>query len=84
MLIVDDFGVEHMRKVHRELLLRESRKYCTKVTEVWTDSLYVYITLDWNYTDKWVDISIPGFENPLDSNLSISSGFQVLETYSLD
>ena len=84
MLIVDDFGVEHMRKVHREFLLRESRKYCTKVTEDWTDSLYVDITLDWNYTDKWVDISIPGFENPLDSNLSISSGFQVLETYSLD
>jgi hypothetical protein len=61
-LVVDDFGfkVKYVGKKHVEHLIRcINEKY--KVTEDWTCDLYCGITLNWNYDERWLDISMPGY-----------------------
>lgn len=59
-LVVDDFGVKYVGKEHAEHLLHTlQQKY--KVTGDWDGSLYCGITLDWNYTNGTVDLSMPGY-----------------------
>lgn len=59
-LIVDDFGVKYVGKEHADHLLGVLRKWY-KVSEDWEGKLYAGITLDWNYDEGYVDISMPGY-----------------------
>ena len=60
-LIVDDFGVKYVGKEHADHLIQALRNDYDKVTVDWTGSLYAGITLNWNYEEKWVDSSMPGY-----------------------
>jgi len=59
-LVVDDFGVKYVGREHVDHLIK-CLKQTYKLTEDWTGSLYCGITLDWNYEEKYVDISMPGY-----------------------
>jgi hypothetical protein len=59
-LVVDDFGVKYERKEDVEHLIA-SLQTTYKLTEDWTGNLYCGISLDWDYTNRTVDISMPGY-----------------------
>ena len=58
--MVDNFGVKYVGKQHADLLLRVLHKHY-KTTIDWTGGLYCGITLAWNYDERYLDISIPGY-----------------------
>jgi hypothetical protein len=58
-LVVDDFGVKYESKDDVDRLIA-SIKSTYKVTKDWTGNLYCGISLDWNYINQTVDISLPG------------------------
>ena len=57
-LIVDNFGVKYVGKEHALHLLNALQQLYT-VTEDWGGTLYSGLTIDWNYSDQYVDISMP-------------------------
>jgi hypothetical protein len=72
---VDDFGVQYFGQEHAEHLAGViASKY--KMTFDWTGRVYCGITLDWDYTNRTVALSMPGsvakalqcFEIPLPSH----------------
>lgn len=59
-LVVDDFGIKYVGREHLDHLLNAIKKdYKVEVDE--TGGLYCGITLEWNYKEKYVDISMPGY-----------------------
>ena len=42
-------------------MLRILEKEFTAVSTDWDGALYCGITLDWNYNERWLDISMPGY-----------------------
>eukprot|EP00804_Cyclotella_cryptica_P022237 CCRYP_017934-RA/>CCRYP_017934-RA protein AED:0.24 eAED:0.19 QI:0/0/0/1/1/1/2/0/738 len=59
-LVIDDFGIKYIGQEHLDHLLQSIRKhYDVKVDH--TGSLYCGITLHWNYKEKYLDISMPGY-----------------------
>jgi hypothetical protein len=61
-LAVDDFGVKYFRKVDAEHLFSALKdKYA--LTQDWSGSNYLGMTLEWNYTAvrPYVDVSMPKF-----------------------
>ncbi len=59
-LVVDDFGVKYEKKDNAEHLIA-SIKATYRLTKDWTGNLYCGITLDWDYANRTVDISMPGY-----------------------
>ena len=59
-LVVDDFGVKYVGKKHADHLLKVLHKYY-KTSIDWKGSLYCGISLNWNYNERYVDISMPGY-----------------------
>jgi len=59
-LVVDDFGVKYIGKQHAEHLCKVLRTEYTIATD-WTGGLYCGITLNWNYTKRHLDVSMPGY-----------------------
>ena len=59
-LVVDDFGIKYVN-VDDVLHLKNILLQHYPVTEDWTGALYCGLTLHWNYTDRWVDLSMPGY-----------------------
>jgi hypothetical protein len=59
-LVVDDFGVKYESKDDVDHLI-PSIKSTYKVTKDLTGNLYCGISLDWNYINQTVDISMPGY-----------------------
>ena len=59
-MVVDDFGVKYVGKEHVEHLIK-CIKETYEVIEDWTGDLYCGITLKWNYVDRWLGISVPGY-----------------------
>ena len=59
-LIVDDFGVKTVGREHAEHLL-DAIKVQYKCTADWSGTLYSGITLKWDYINRTVDLSIPGY-----------------------
>jgi hypothetical protein len=59
-LVVDDFGVKYGGKEHVMHLL-EALRGLHMVTEDWDGSLFSGLTIQWNYADKYVDISMPHY-----------------------
>jgi hypothetical protein len=59
-LVVDDFGVKYVKKEDVDHLIA-SIKSTYSLTEHWTDDMYCGITLDWDYENRHVYISMPGY-----------------------
>jgi hypothetical protein len=59
-LVVDDFGVKYMNQDDIDYLIASTKKTYT-LTKDWTGNLYCGICLDWEYTNRMVDISMPGY-----------------------
>ena len=60
-LVVDDFGIKYVGKQHVEHLVHCLKKHYAIVSEYWEGKLYCGITLDWDYIEHWVDISMPRY-----------------------
>ena len=59
-LCVDDFGIKYTRKEDIEFLISTIEKDY-KLTIDWTGSNYLGLTLNWDYKNKTVDLSMPGY-----------------------
>ena len=59
-LVVDNFGVKYVDKTGVKHLI-SSIKSNYGLTGDWTGNLYCEISLDWDYVNRWVDISMPGY-----------------------
>jgi hypothetical protein len=59
-LVVDDFGVQYVGKEHDQHLI-DALETDYKVSKDWTGGLYCGITLKWDYENKHVDLSMPGY-----------------------
>ena len=59
-LEVDDFVMKYTSKADALHLINCLRSLCT-VTADWSGFLYIGITLDWNYSERYVDLSMPGY-----------------------
>jgi hypothetical protein len=59
-LVVDDFGVKYVGQQHARHLLRALEDLYTVSTD-WTGSLYCGLTLDWDYQNHTVDLSMPNY-----------------------
>ena len=59
-LCVDDFGIKFTNKTDVEHLLNSLKKKY-KITEDWTGNNYCGLTLDWQYNNRFVDVSMPGY-----------------------
>ena len=61
VLVVDDFGVKYVGKQHVLHLLNALKMFYEKISVDWTGKLFCGITLNWNYQQKYVDLSMPGY-----------------------
>jgi hypothetical protein len=59
-LVVDDFGVKYVGREHAEHLLACIKKNYN-ISSDWNGTAYCGLTLDWNYQDRTVDLSMPGY-----------------------
>jgi hypothetical protein len=59
-LVVDDFGVKYVTQDDVDHLIASIKSTYT-LTEDWTGNLYCGISLDWDYVNRTVDISMPGY-----------------------
>eukprot|EP00957_Ditylum_brightwellii_P113022 8618552-Ditylum_brightwellii.AAC.1 len=60
VLSVDYFGVKYMCQEDVNHLIK-SIKINYRATVDWLGTKYCGVTLDWNYPERWVDISISGY-----------------------
>ena len=60
VLVVDDFGVKYTGKEHA-LHLAAALKENYEVTIDWEGKLFIGITLDWDYTNRTVRLSMPNY-----------------------
>jgi hypothetical protein len=59
-LVVDDFGIKYTNRCDAEHLLTALQAFYFVTTD-WTGSLYLAMTIDWDYRNHTVDISMPGY-----------------------
>jgi hypothetical protein len=59
-LVVDDFGVKYVGREHAEHLMACIRKKYN-ISSNWNGGAYCGLTLDWDYTNRTVDLSMPGY-----------------------
>jgi hypothetical protein len=59
-LVVDDFGVQYVGKEHAQHLI-DALEMDYIVSKDSTVGLYCGITLKWDYENKYVDLSMPGY-----------------------
>jgi Reverse transcriptase (RNA-dependent DNA polymerase). len=60
ILVVDDFGIKYTDERDATHLIQALQDLYT-VNVNWTGSLYCGLTLQWNYDEKYIDISMPGY-----------------------
>jgi hypothetical protein len=58
-LVVDDFGVKYVSREHAEHLMTCIKKKYS-ISSNWNDMAYCGLTLDWDYKDRTVELSMPG------------------------
>jgi hypothetical protein len=58
--VVDDFGVKYVGKEHA-LHLHKVLEAHYKLTCDWTGQRYISITLNWDYKQRQVHLSMPGY-----------------------
>ena len=54
---MDDFGIKYVDREHINHLLVAIKKDYT-IAEDWEGKLYCGVSVEWNYKEKWVDISV--------------------------
>jgi hypothetical protein len=59
-LVVDDFGVKYVGREHAEHLMACIKKNYN-ISSDWNGLAYCGLTLDWDYTHRTVDLSMPGY-----------------------
>jgi hypothetical protein len=59
-LVVDDFGVQYVGAEHAHHIIAALETDYT-VSKDWTGGLYCGIALNWDYANKHVDLSMPGY-----------------------
>jgi hypothetical protein len=59
-LVVDDFGIKYIGRDNAEHLIASIKKNYA-ISSDWTRSAYCGLTLDWDYTNGTVDLSMPGY-----------------------
>jgi hypothetical protein len=59
-LVVDDFGIKYVGQEHAEHLKASIEKHY-QISCDWTGSTYCGLKLDWDYKNKYVDLSMPGY-----------------------
>ena len=59
-LVVDGFRVKYVGKDNADHLISTLRELYTVSTD-WKGTLFFGLTLNWNYTAGWVDVSMPGY-----------------------
>ena len=59
ILVVDDFGVKYTGEEHAKHHMAVLNKDYT-ITHYWKGAKYVGITLDWDYAEQKVHLSMPG------------------------
>jgi hypothetical protein len=59
-LVVDDFGVKYVGREHAEHLMACIKKNYS-ISSDWNVTAYCGLTLDWDYKDHTVDLSMPGY-----------------------
>ena len=59
-LTVDDFGIKYIGKQNALHLINVLKSHYDMETD-WTGGLYCGITLEWNYEQRYVDISMPNY-----------------------
>jgi hypothetical protein len=59
-LVVDDFGVKYVGREHAEHLMTCIKKNYNTSSD-WNDTSYCGLTLDWDYKNRTVDLSLPGY-----------------------
>ena len=59
-LVVDDFGIKYICEEHAKHLLDVLREHYTMEVDL-KGKLYCGISLEWNYKDKYVDLSMPNY-----------------------
>ncbi len=59
-LVVDDFGVKYIAKADA-LHLADTLKQNYKITEDWSGRKYIGLTFDWDYENRKVHLSMPGY-----------------------
>jgi hypothetical protein len=57
---VDDFGVKYVGREHAEHLMA-CNKNNYNISSNWKGSAYCGLTLDWDYKNRTVDLSMPGY-----------------------
>jgi hypothetical protein len=57
---VDDFGVQYVGKEHAQHLI-DALETDSTVSKHWSGGLYCGITLKWDYPNKHVNLSMPGY-----------------------
>jgi hypothetical protein len=76
---VDDSGIKYNGKEHADHLLKVLRGHYSVEVD-WNGALYCGITLNWNYTDRYVDIFWYALR-PTDILTVILVAMDVFETY---
>jgi len=59
-LVVDDFGIKYVGKEHADHLIKVLEEKYT-ISQDWTGSTYLGLTLDWDYDNSTVNLSMPGY-----------------------
>ena len=60
-LVVNDFGVKYIGKEHA-LHLKSVLEFYYPLSTDWTDDRYIGIHLDWDYRNRQVHLSMPGYK----------------------
>jgi hypothetical protein len=59
-LVVDDFGVKYVGREHVEHLMTCIKKIYN-ISSDWNGRAYCGLTLEWDYKNRTVDLSMPGY-----------------------
>jgi hypothetical protein len=59
-LVVDDFGVKYVGREHAEQLMTCIKKNYN-ISRDWNGTAYCGLTLEWDYKNRTVDLSMPGY-----------------------
>ena len=58
--MVDDFGIKYVGNKDA-LHPQQTLEHHYKVTKDWAGTMYISITLDWDYSNRKVHLSMPGY-----------------------
>jgi hypothetical protein len=63
-LVVDDFGIQYVGKTHADHLIAAIKEHYPFSTD-WDGTVYCGVNLRWDYKNRTVDLSMPGYVTAL-------------------